>query len=57
MRQDKLQYAGEKTGFGSRAPYGRSLDACDGKETRQEFRVGGNETQRLDGDGFSFLSS
>jgi hypothetical protein len=57
MRQDELQDAGEKAGFGSRTPYRRRLYAGNGKETRQEFGVGGNEAQRLDGDGFRLLLS
>lgn len=57
MRQDELQDAGEKAGFGSRTPYRRRFYAGNGKETRQKFGIGGNEAQRLDGDGFSFLLS
>lgn len=56
MCQNKLQHAGQKAGFAGGSPDGTGVYASDGQETRQEFGIAGNKSQRVDGQGLSLFT-
>ncbi len=56
MCHNKLQHAGQKAGFAGGTPDGTGFYASDGQETRQEFGIAGNKSQRVDGQGLSLFT-